>query len=228
MQKHKKKIIILIIIALLLFTGIYMIFIAHSETQLGKTDTGYVTKQTYNYYNSNTSIILIAGIHPREKLSIEPEIKAAEEFALKNHVNMIIYHVVVLKDATDYKKSRYNGEHLVADFVVPDIAQMQDESPVIISHSHIPSYGEGYYVATPQMDDKSTTLANKIKNSNMDFNYYPTTGNESYKSTSATLVSKPIAISGHPTIVYEIPEDITDNDSTKRAYDLFKLCYEYT
>lgn len=227
-MKLNKKAIILAIIAVLIIIGVYILFIGHSQEKIGENTVGYVTKHTYNYYGADKSIILIAGIHPREKLAIEPEIKAAEEFALLNHVNMIVYEVCVTSDANDYKNSRYNGEHLVADYVVSDIANMKDETPVIISHSHIPSYGEGYYVATPQMDEKSTTLANKIKNSGNNFNYYPVTGNESYKSTSAQLVSKPIAISGHPTVVYEIPENITQTNSKKRAYDLFKLCYEYT
>ena len=93
---------------------------------------------------------------------------------------------------------------------------------VIISHSHNPYYGEGFYIATPEMDDASVTIAEKI-NQTSDFNYYPVTGNETYKSTSAVLVSKPIAQAGYPTFVYEIPEDILEMTSTEKTKELFGL-----
>ena len=39
------------------------------------------------------------------------------------------------------------------------------------------------------------------------------------------LVSKPIADAGYPTFVYEIPENITEQDSTDKAVELFELMY---
>lgn len=223
MKPKTKKVLILSIIILLTIV-LYKIFIDSNETNIGEDDTGYVTRQTFNYYNSEDTIVLIAGIHPRETLAIEPEIEAARNFALKNRVKVVVYHVVVTKDATDYKQSRYNGEHLVANYVIPDLGN--GNSPVIISHSHISSYGEGYYIATPAMDMESVRIAKTIKDSGNDFNYYPVTGKESYNSTSAILASKPLANNGHPTFVYEIPENITSMDSTSRTYELFKLIYE--
>lgn len=186
---------------------------------------GYVKKEVNNLYESNETMIIITGIHPRETLAIDPEVNSARLFAITHQVNMIIYNVTVTKDASDYSKSRANGEHLVAEYVVPDI-NTTNSGVVIISHSHIPSYGEGFYVATPEMDDKSVNLANSIKNSGIDFNYYPVTDNMEYKSTSAVLVSKPVAQAGYPTLVYEIPENITSQESTVRTYDLLNKCYE--
>ena len=52
------------------------------------------------------------------------------------------------------------------------------------------------------------------------------TGNETYKSTSAVLVSKPIAQAGYPTFVYEIPEDIWEFTSTGKTKELFGLIAE--
>lgn len=77
------------------------------------------------------------------------------------------------------------------------------------------------------MDDASVKIAKKI-NKTSDFGYYPRTGNESYKSTSAVLVSQPIAQAGYPTFVYEIPENITKQDSTDWAKDLFDLMVKYS
>lgn len=212
---------ILIIIALVAIIGIYSQLIAQNHEHFADDNTGYIIKHTYDYYNSDKCIILIAGIHPREKLAIDPEIKAADEFAKTNNIKMIVYEVHITKDADDYSKSRYNGEHIIAKYVNSDVIKYPN-APVIISHSHKPGYGEGFYVATPAMDEKSVEIANHIKDNG--FNYYPVLGNEEYNSTSAKLVSKPIANSGNPTLVYEIPENITEYESTKKACKLFKLC----
>ena len=107
------------------------------------------------------------------------------------------------------------------DYVNPDVTT-SDADAVIISHSHNADYGEGFYVATPEMDNASVEMAEKIEK-NSDFNYYPVTGNESYKSTSAVLVSKPIAQAGYPTLVYEIPENIVENDATAKTKELFGM-----
>lgn len=197
-----------------------------SSSMLGDTDTGTVEKFIYGDANAKNSIALITGIHPREPLSIDPEIKAAKEYVADHpDVKIIHYEVNVTKDPQDYEKGRYNGEHLVHDYVNPDI-NSTDADCVIISHSHIPTYGEGYYLATPEMDNKSVNIANKVKDSS-DFNYYPVTGQETYHSSSAQLVSMPIAKAGYPTFVYEIPEDISEQDSTDKAKELFDKMVEF-
>ena len=166
----------------------------------------------------------IAGIHPREKLSIEPEIKAAKEFAKDHDVKFTVYHVNVTKNPTEYQASRDNGESLVHDYVNPDVNTTHAKA-VIISHSHIEGYGDGYYLATPAMDNASVELSRKIADTS-DFKYFPTDKSQPLKATSAILVSKPIADAGYPTFVYEIPEDITDQDSTNKAKELFKLMFD--
>lgn len=230
-MQSKTKIIIIAVI--LLIIGGLIFFgnglkneISISSSMLGNTDTGTVEKFIYGNASANNTIALITGIHPREPLSIDPEIKAAKEY-VRDHegVKIINYQVKVTKDPQDYEKGRYNGEHLVHDYVNPDVTR-SDADCVIISHSHIPTYGEGFYVATPEMDDASVDISNKIKDSS-DFNYYPKTGNETYRSTSAQLVSCPIAQAGYPTFVYEIPEDITEQDSTNKAKELFDMMVEF-
>lgn len=187
---------------------------------LANTSIGTVEKVTYGNANAQTTLVLITGIHPRETLSIEPEIEAAKQYA-GNDVKIINYQVNVTDRPQDYEVGRANGEKLIHDYVNPDISKT-DAKAVIISHSHNPDYGVGFYLATPQMDDASVNIAEKI-NQTSDFNYYPVTGNESYKSTSAVLVSKPIASAGYPTFVYEIPEDITPSQATEKTKELFGL-----
>lgn len=229
MQRKTK---IIMIIALLLILGAMIIYEKNADDNspyqmLGNTSTGTVEKLIYGNTSAGKSIAIITGIHPREKLSINPEIKAAKEFANStDDVRVIHYQVNVTKDAQNYKKGRANGENLVHDFVNPDVTK-SDASAVIISHSHVEWYGEGFYVATPEMDNASVKIAEKI-NKTSDFNYYPRTGNESYKSTSAKLVSQPIAQAGYPTFVYEIPENITKQDATDKTVELFKILDKFT
>lgn len=229
MQRKTK--LILIIAALLILAGL-LYFEQYQENHtaykvLGNDSLGTVEKIIYGNESANKSIALITGIHPREKLAINPEIKAAKKYANStDDVKIIHYQVNVTKNPKDYKKGRANGEKLVHDYVNPDVTK-SDADCVIISHSHVEWYGEGFYLATPEMDNASVKIAKKI-NKTSDFGYYPRTGNETYKSTSAKLVSQPIAKAGYPTFVYEIPENITKQDSTDKAIELFKLMVKYT
>ena len=237
-MQRKTKIIILVAVLLLLEIGIFIYltntvgtdtphYTNDDNETIGKNDLGTVGKHIYGNPNATKSIALITGIHPREKLAIDPEIKAAREFGNESDdVKIIHYQVDVTKDPEDYNKGRANGESLVHDFVNPDVTN-SDADCVIISHSHVEGYGEGFYLATPEMDDASVKTAGIINNTT-EFNYYPRTGYETYHSTSATLVSKPIAQAGYPTFVYEIPENISEQDSTDKAKALFKLMVRYT
>ncbi|OED01710.1 MULTISPECIES: hypothetical protein [Methanobrevibacter] len=225
-MNRKTKIIIIaifLIIASILFVG-NRFFIPHYET-IADTDIGTVEVATYGNANATKCIALITGIHPRETLAINPEIDAAKQFA-NDDVKIIHYKVTVTKNAQDYSKGRANGESLVHNYVNPNVTA-SDADAVIISHSHIPEYGEGFYVATPAMDNASVKIGENI-NQSSDFNYYPVTGNETYKSTSAVLVSKPIAEAGYPTFVYEVPENVMEFIITGKTKDLFQLIIENT
>lgn len=222
----KNKIILIIAILLVIGALIYVTTPKYAEidyTTIANTSIGTVEVGIAGNESAETSIALITGIHPRETLSIKPEIQAAKEYG-NDDVKIINYKVTVTQNPQDYDKSRANGESLVHDYVNPSIME-SDVDAVIISHSHIPEYGEGFYLATPEMDDASVNIASSIRDSS-DFNYYPVTGTETYKSTSAVLVSKPIAQAGYPTFVYEIPEDISEWTATEKTKELFRLISE--
>lgn len=223
MQKNTKIIIIIAFFMIIIGITAYELNQNYNNityTTLGNTSIGTVEKGISGNESANTSIALITGIHPREKLSIGPEIESAKQFGNDN-VKIIHYKVTVTDRPEDYETGRANGESLVHDYVNPDVTS-SDADAVIISHSHNPDYGEGFYVATPEMDNASVEIAKKI-NETSDFNYYPVTGNETYKSTSAILVSKPIAQAGYPTLVYEIPEDISESSATDKTKELFEM-----
>ena len=192
MQRSSK--IIIIIVSLLIIGGI--IFFESTQypeikyTTIANTSIGTVEVGIAGNENATKCIALITGIHPRETLSIDPEIQSAREFANDN-VKIINYKVTVTENPEDYEQGRANGESLVHDYVNPNVTA-SDADAVIISHSHNP----------------------------------PVTGNETYKSTSAVLVSKPIAQAGYPTFVYEIPEDIWESTATDKTKELFNLIAE--
>ncbi|WP_405294282.1 hypothetical protein [Methanobrevibacter sp.] len=229
-MKRRTKIILIVtfilILGLVVFNDYYQKEHAPYKV-IGNNSLGTVEKIIYGNQSAEKSIALITGIHPREKLAINPEIKAAKEYCQEHDdVKVIHYQVNVTKTPEDYQEGRTNGESLVHDFVNPEVTK-SDADSVIISHSHVEWYGEGFYVATPEMDNASVDIAKKI-NATDDFGYYPRTGNESYKSTSAVLVSKPIAQAGYPTFVYEIPENITKQDSTDMTKELIDLLVKYS
>ncbi|MCI6994819.1 hypothetical protein [uncultured Methanobrevibacter sp.] len=224
----KRKTKIIIILLFLIFGAIFVsgsgLFIPDANyATIADTNIGTVEVGIYGNPNATNCIALITGIHPRETLAIDPEINAAKQFAGDN-VKIIHYKVTVTQDAQDYSQGRANGESLVHDYVNPNVTA-SDADAVVISHSHIPEYGEGFYVATPAMDDASVRIAQNIEDSS-DFNYYPVTGGETYKSTSAVLVSKPIANAGYPTFVYEVPEDVWEFMITMKTKDLFGMIAE--
>lgn len=224
----KRKTKIIIILLFLIFGVIFVfgsgLFIPDANyATIADTNIGTVEVGIYGNPNATNCIALITGIHPRETLAIDPEINAAKQFAGDN-VKIIHYKVTVTQDAQDYSQGRANGESLVHDYVNPNVTA-SDADAVVISHSHIPEYGEGFYVATPAMDDASVRIAQNIEDSS-DFNYYPVTGGETYKSTSAVLVSKPIANAGYPTFVYEVPEDVWEFMITMKTKDLFGMIAE--
>lgn len=222
-MKIKTKIIIILILVLIL--GIIIIDNSNQITYktIANTSIGTVEVGISGDENATTSIALITGMHPREPKSIGPEIEAAKRYG-NGDVKIIHYKVTVTKNPNDYAKGRANGESLVHDYVNPNVTA-SDADAVIISHSHIPEYGQGFYIATPAMDNKSVEIAQNIEKTS-EFNYYPVKGNETYKSTSAVLVSKPIAQAGYPTFVYEVPEDVFDFTITFKTKDLFNLITE--
>lgn len=222
-DKMKRKTVILIILLLIIGGIVYFETHNYNEityTTLANTSIGTVEVGISGNENASKCIALITSIHPREKLSIEPEIQAAREFG-GDDVKIINYKVTVTQNPEDYNEGRANGESLVHDYVNPHVTS-SDADAVIISHSHNPNYGEGFYLATPEMDSASVGIAQEISQTS-DFNYYPVTGNETYKSTSAVLVSKPIAQAGYPTFGYEIPEDIWEFTATWKTKELFNL-----
>lgn len=226
----KRKTKVAIIFLLLLAVGASIAFENYQEKHapyklLADNDLGTVERITIGCETSGDTIAIITGIHPKEKLSIDPVIQAAREYVSQHKdIKIIHYQVNVTKDAKKYDKGKANGEKLAHDFVNPDVTK-SDASCVIISHSHNGKYGDGFYLTTPEMDKSSVGIAKKIK-ATSDFGYYPKTGDDK-NSTSDQLVSCPIAEAGYPTFTYEIPKDTDAEDAVEWTKDLFRLMVKY-
>ncbi|PAV05637.1 hypothetical protein ASJ80_08770 [Methanobacterium bryantii] len=194
---------------------------------LGSNSKGYVIKDVYsNYGSSGPKIAIITGMHPREISAKRVVPKAIKSYVSKHNVEIVNYVINVTSSPNDYTIGRHNGEGLVAQYVVPDIKK-SDYDLVIICHNHKYGYGDGYYIATPTMDSKSVNLAEAIKDILTDFNYYPRNTNEKAESTSINKVDSPIAATGTPVFVYEIPEWVGNSDVYSNSNRLIDACFNF-
>lgn len=194
--------IVLAAIVAVLVTTIVVLNLSEHST-IGSDSRGYVTRDIYAHYGEQSvKIAIVTGIHPREEVSIAPVQWAGRVFALLP-AEVIIYSINVEDSPQDYSRGRANGEGLAATYILPDIKR-SDYDLVVIAHAHKPGYGEGFYVATPQMDRASVEIAEGVNEDG--FNYYQVSGRAKYRSSSGRLFSRPLAAAGYPTLVYEVPE----------------------
>lgn len=225
---EKYKIIILIIcfsiIGIAGVTHILNSINSSNSAIIGSDNRGYVTKEVYASNEPNKpKIAVITGIHPREKIAVSPIEALIKNYALTHDVGITDYSIHVLDQPENFTVGRNNGEELAAQYIVPDIKK-SDYKLVIIFHAHQQGYGDGFYIATPSMDDKSIELAKKVKKTWPSFNYYQSPKNNIYKATSVIRVSDPIANEGYPTFVYEIPEQNTTENATEMTNKLLDSC----
>ena len=203
----------------------FMLYNSSDHSTLGSNSKGYVTKDVYAHYSTSApKIAVITGMHPRETSAktIVPEV--IKLYALTHNVEIVNYKVTVTDSPQDFTTGRYNGQSLVAKYVVPDIAK-SNYSLVIIVHDHEKGYGSGYYIATPTMDSQSVNLAEKVSSLLPDFNYYQRNTDSKAQSSSITQVDTPIVNTGTPVFVYEIPEWLSNSSVFTNSNRLIDACF---
>lgn len=164
-------------------------------------------------------------MHSRETLHSSVLPVVAKVFAATNIVEIVNYQVKVSASPQDFTVGRANGESLVHDYVVSDVAK-SNLSLVIIGHDHEAGYGEGYYIATPTMDNGSVSLGNDVSSQLLDFNYYKRDESSEAKSSSITKVDAPIVATGTPVFVYEIPENDDWFNAFSNSYKLVDAAFK--
>lgn len=183
-----------------------------TNSSIGSDSKGYVTKEVYSHPGSSgPKIAIITGMHPREISAKDVVPDVIKSYVLTHNVEIVNYQINVTDQPDDFATGRHNGESLVAQYVVPDIAK-SNYSLVIICHDHKQGYGTGYYIATPTMDAKSVALGNEIHAILPDFSYYMRHVDQKSESTSINGVDNPIVAAGTSVFVYEIPEWMGNSD----------------
>ncbi|MGL6298053.1 MAG: hypothetical protein ACRC1M_02690 [Methanobacteriaceae archaeon] len=228
----KGKNIIIIVSVALIFVGIIgaYFWLGTATSSLGEDNNGNVNKTTIKYLSTflgepKHKIAIVSGMHPRENSSKNILPKVAWQYGFFNNVEIVNYQVNVTNRPDDFVASRANGESLVAKYVIPDINK-ENFDLVIIGHDHEKGYGDGYYLATPSMDNKSVDLANKTVKIIPEFKHYLRNESKEIKSNSILKVDFPITNKGTPLFVYEIPEwdgyDLAFGESYKLIEDSIK------
>ena len=226
MGKKAKIVIISLIIIIAAILGFFILTEGSSEI-IGENSLGTVTKVTYPHSNDTTvKIAVVSGMHSREKLHkfILPLVCRAFAFS-HGDVEVINYQVQVTDSPDDFDRGRANGESLVHDYVVSDVANANPDL-VIIGHDHEPGYGEGYYIATPTMDNASVDLADVVAD-DIGFNYYTRNKTRPSKSTSIKKVDAPLVETGALVFVYEIPETDSKTLAFIESYSLLEASYNH-
>lgn len=222
MVKKRSTLIVLFIITLV---ALFILANISEHSVLGMDNKGYVTKDVYSHYGSSDSkIAIVTGMHPREDLSKTVTPYIIKLYALTHNVEIVNYQITVTDQPESFTTGRYNGENLVAQYVVPDV-EKYDYNLVIICHDHEQGYGDGYYIATPSMDGKSVTLADAVHNIIPDFNYYQRSTKKKPQSKSIKRVDNPIIATGTPLFVYEIPEWSGYFEAFYMTYRLIDTCF---
>ena len=195
------------------------------STIIGSNSNGYVTKDVYASPGLHqVKIAIITGIHPREKLAIDPVKTLIKNYTLSHNVEIINYAINVQDHPESYTIGRNNGEKLAAKYIVLDIKNSNPDL-VIICHAHQWSYGSGFFITTPKMDKESVVLAENVRKVIPSFKYYKASSDSRSNSTSAIRVSDPIAAAGYPVFVYEIPEWASAGEATNMTYKLINTSF---
>ena len=105
-MNRNKLIIIAAVCVIIAGSLIHFGFLNSNEiayTTLANTSTGTVEVGVSGNVNATKCIAVITGIHPRETLSIGPEIEAINQFG-NDDVKILHYKVTVTENSQDYDR----------------------------------------------------------------------------------------------------------------------------
>lgn len=222
----KRHILVLVLILIIVACGAFIVFASGDGEIIGENELGSVDRVNLTHSSDpQVKIGIVSGMHSREKLHQFAIPMACWLFTLNHDADVINYRVNVTKDPEDFNQGRANGESLVHDYVVSDVNK-SDLDLVIIGHDHEDGYGEGYYIATPTMDDSSVELA-EIVTSEIGFNHYTRNKSAPTQSTSILEVDTPIVDTGSRVFVYEIPENDGRESALRHTYQLLESSYNH-
>ena len=200
---------------------------AVDKSLLGSNDNGHVNKYVYASTGSNSTerkrIAIVTGIHPREALSKAVWSDVLKNYPVPENVDLVQYDINVVNNPNDFAIGRNNGENLAATYILPDILKSKYDL-IIVCHDHQPGYGEGFFLATPKMDDNSVKFTETLTQRLPFFNYYRSSGNEPAASNAKFTI--PVASNGYRAIVYEMPGLNSYSEAYNRTSELLDVSIE--
>ncbi len=200
-----KKIILIIIILILAVSIVKVSWNANSIENnssgliLGNKSYGYVEKEVYGNQDSEETIAIITGVHPRESgfhNATAAALKNKSQFLSKKYV---IYKIHVTKSPLHFTIGRMNGQLIANKIVVPDVIKTKPQLVVDIHEDLWKETGYKYprFIYPVSKDDETMNYVNNITQNISFLKKYSPGG------SSPLYVTKPIANKGIHAIVYE-------------------------
>lgn len=187
--------------------------IVSTNSQIGNSTLGYVYKEgPYGNTSSDVKIAYILGVHPREKGAHQLMEQAFKEKENNLQYCYYIYRVNVTENPTDFSASRYNGQLLAKQFIVPD-AINNNFTFAIDSHYSNGAWGVARFVFTPNENNTLSSQIGHALSDNFDWMTYYTPTNPS----SPEYVTGPLNDGGVAAIIYEAYTE--DNKNVTLEHD---------
>ncbi len=178
---------------------------------LGNKSYGWAEKEEYGNLNSQKTIVLITGVHPRESGFHNATAEALKNNSKSLSKKYVLYKVHVTKSPYHFTIGRMNGQLLANNFVVPDVIKINPELVVDIHEDLWTEAGYKYprFIYPISKDNETKNIIKSIANNMTFLKIYSPGG------SSPVYVTKPIAKAGINTMVYETYK----KDSYQRKYD---------
>lgn len=176
-------------------------------TLIGNNSIGTVCKEgPYGNENSDITIAYILGVHPREQGAHRLMEQAIREKSDKLNCSYYLYKINVSSDASDFARSRMNGQLLAQEFAVPDMISNNISFTVDVHYSN-GHWGVSRFIFTPK---ENNTVSNQLAHAicdNFEWIIYYTPPDPS----SPDYVTGPLNDGGVPAIIYEAYTEDANN-----------------
>ena len=194
---------------------------SYNITKIGSNDDGSVYKVIAGDINSNETVGIILGVHPREHEIHEEVNKTIYDITSKNGEQSltkkyVIYYVKTNSYLTSQDETRAAGEKLANMYIVPNIVK---DNPFIVVDIHEinPNYEYSNFIFS--LSDKNDKINSYISNITkdvdlVDFNFK--------QGTSPEKVTKPIAKQGINTFLIETDIAATLDEKHQTAEKLIR------
>lgn len=177
---------------------------------LGNESYGWAEKEVYGNQNSEETIAIITGVHPRESGFHNATADALKNKSTSLSKKYIIYKIHVTENPLHFTIGRMNGQLIANKFVVPDVIKIKPKLAVDIHEDLGETVGYSYrrFIYPISKNNETTDYLNIIIQKMPFLKIYSPGG------SSPSYVTKPIANAGICTIIYETYKE----DSYEKKY----------